>query len=967
MKKYKAFQIEALLKRKGSKSESLAHHRDPGQSAIKDEPSIHQENPQTINNNASLKENECDMLAQIELFEEDHKKGIRRSTGDPTRLSLEDAPKPVVLLHNVSCPAPNNAPKHHNSSSSCVKNDSDEEKGSSSESIQPCDNVSTILSTAAKKARISSAMNAQQMGEEEIENFSSFLDFLENDQHNCPSRSAYAGQNHVTVSHPNSTIRTEGIAESSKSSSDKASPWQHQDTVQSSSKLHMQNMPIEKDQYSVQETDPNLKRLLSEGSSDEKGAMDYSSSAFHSVNSSVVHHKDGGSSKAVELLRTTREVLDSSIHDPDHDKCMALKHTDSKHYDSLENSLAMLTNASTKSDKENSIVDYSMTGIQQSENMNYPALNGQFMSVPVMSSFPIRPVPYEYPLKMDLDYSAGQSMSKGGNAFPSAVNNDNRPSSEPLMPFHEIASTIVNSQHSSMGSYTGHTFERLQPSYSYDSQRMYLTNEEKPNQAYNKATSGNYEQIVLPESLINEKDREKSQFTNFDVKGDTVGKSSHHLFTVNPPSKQNVENRGHYEGQEGMSAVTMDAGQTEELGMHQICHTNPASTQRSEINMPVDQMREVKHSDTLAMIDTVNAGMNHQAGTTNKGAVNESGEGQGQSLGRCDGRNNEEAMDCSGCDDMPMNRGPALSGAVDQGYNTSCSGYSGAFNVRPRSAGAVYISSGPIPNAVHQNISSSNGDSSVKNDELSSRGRDADQMTTASSEDSIRSFKENSQTMRESVSSESIPGQSAEHDAGMWQAPSSAQSGPAFSMSSQVSVSHSTTAEKPRPTPANAMLGNTHATVSDAEKNQQKARANMLRRRSMDSLSSPPFLSGPSFSGNNSVNYAMNQPSFTPPSSADSNYNNKLDRMSRAMATSFPSPDTNMQSPLIGGASNDTDSEMPVSSMMHCAHCGIYFMDPTMFVIHRGTHGHDNPLECNICGKVSKNKFDFMSHFITGH
>ncbi|XP_014667095.1 PREDICTED: zinc finger protein Eos-like isoform X2 [Priapulus caudatus] len=62
----------------------------------------------------------------------------------------------------------------------------------------------------------------------------------------------------------------------------------------------------------------------------------------------------------------------------------------------------------------------------------------------------------------------------------------------------------------------------------------------------------------------------------------------------------------------------------------------------------------------------------------------------------------------------------------------------------------------------------------------------------------------------------------------------------------------------------------------------------------------------------------------------------------------------------------------PSSSTVHnpalfaCHTCEVYFMDHVMFTIHMGCHGYRNPLECNICGYKSKDKYDFASHIARG-
>ncbi|XP_077997166.1 uncharacterized protein LOC144450440 isoform X1 [Glandiceps talaboti] len=54
------------------------------------------------------------------------------------------------------------------------------------------------------------------------------------------------------------------------------------------------------------------------------------------------------------------------------------------------------------------------------------------------------------------------------------------------------------------------------------------------------------------------------------------------------------------------------------------------------------------------------------------------------------------------------------------------------------------------------------------------------------------------------------------------------------------------------------------------------------------------------------------------------------------------------------------------SNNYKCEHCQIVFMDHVMYTIHMGCHGFHNPLECNICGYRSKDKYEFTSHLARG-
>ncbi|KAM3617367.1 uncharacterized protein V6R79_005282 [Siganus canaliculatus] len=60
----------------------------------------------------------------------------------------------------------------------------------------------------------------------------------------------------------------------------------------------------------------------------------------------------------------------------------------------------------------------------------------------------------------------------------------------------------------------------------------------------------------------------------------------------------------------------------------------------------------------------------------------------------------------------------------------------------------------------------------------------------------------------------------------------------------------------------------------------------------------------------------------------------------------------------------DRDGQ-PVRSF-YCPHCRILFMDYVMFTIHMGCHGFRQPFECNICGHLCQDSYEFSSHISRG-
>ncbi|XP_036401170.1 zinc finger protein Helios [Megalops cyprinoides] len=49
-----------------------------------------------------------------------------------------------------------------------------------------------------------------------------------------------------------------------------------------------------------------------------------------------------------------------------------------------------------------------------------------------------------------------------------------------------------------------------------------------------------------------------------------------------------------------------------------------------------------------------------------------------------------------------------------------------------------------------------------------------------------------------------------------------------------------------------------------------------------------------------------------------------------------------------------------------CEHCRVLFLDHVMYTIHMGCHGYRDPLECNICGYHSRDRYEFSSHIVRG-
>lgn len=57
----------------------------------------------------------------------------------------------------------------------------------------------------------------------------------------------------------------------------------------------------------------------------------------------------------------------------------------------------------------------------------------------------------------------------------------------------------------------------------------------------------------------------------------------------------------------------------------------------------------------------------------------------------------------------------------------------------------------------------------------------------------------------------------------------------------------------------------------------------------------------------------------------------------------------------------------PDQQLLHkCQHCDIHFSDNILYTIHMGCHGYEHPFQCNICGHMCIDKYDFSCHFARG-
>lgn len=86
-----------------------------------------------------------------------------------------------------------------------------------------------------------------------------------------------------------------------------------------------------------------------------------------------------------------------------------------------------------------------------------------------------------------------------------------------------------------------------------------------------------------------------------------------------------------------------------------------------------------------------------------------------------------------------------------------------------------------------------------------------------------------------------------------------------------------------------------------------------------------------------------------------------------------PVPGLGFESTLIASCSNSQPStptpglNTPDQQLLQkCQHCDIHFMDNILYTIHMGCHGYEHPFQCNICGHMCIDKYDFSCHFTRG-
>uniref|UniRef100_A0AAF5PHF1 C2H2-type domain-containing protein n=1 Tax=Wuchereria bancrofti TaxID=6293 RepID=A0AAF5PHF1_WUCBA len=65
------------------------------------------------------------------------------------------------------------------------------------------------------------------------------------------------------------------------------------------------------------------------------------------------------------------------------------------------------------------------------------------------------------------------------------------------------------------------------------------------------------------------------------------------------------------------------------------------------------------------------------------------------------------------------------------------------------------------------------------------------------------------------------------------------------------------------------------------------------------------------------------------------------------------------------GSSSATDGEGGDKEQQECMHCGMIFMDQTLYLLHKGLHSDSDPWKCNLCGHGCGDKYMFTTHVIS--
>ncbi|XP_075889528.1 zinc finger protein Pegasus-like [Nelusetta ayraudi] len=86
------------------------------------------------------------------------------------------------------------------------------------------------------------------------------------------------------------------------------------------------------------------------------------------------------------------------------------------------------------------------------------------------------------------------------------------------------------------------------------------------------------------------------------------------------------------------------------------------------------------------------------------------------------------------------------------------------------------------------------------------------------------------------------------------------------------------------------------------------------------------------------------------------------DSPNSASGSCSPAQELSFDSFTLREGNRPTDQQL----LHKCQHCEVHFGDNILSTIHRGCHGYQHPFQCNICGQMCKDKYDFACHFASG-
>uniref|UniRef100_A0A8C6T7I1 IKAROS family zinc finger 2 n=1 Tax=Neogobius melanostomus TaxID=47308 RepID=A0A8C6T7I1_9GOBI len=121
----------------------------------------------------------------------------------------------------------------------------------------------------------------------------------------------------------------------------------------------------------------------------------------------------------------------------------------------------------------------------------------------------------------------------------------------------------------------------------------------------------------------------------------------------------------------------------------------------------------------------------------------------------------------------------------------------------------------------------------------------------------------------------------------------------------------------------------------------------------------PQGKDSPNISGEEAVDSARSSPQEIQPHAVREPPPSCQSQASPALVMATERPTTNHEGIRVFGREGELRA-------FQCDHCRVLFLDHVMYTIHMGCHGYRDPLECNICGHRSKDRYEFSSHIVRG-